>query len=360
MISISLCMIVKNEEDVLGRCLDSVRGIADEIIVADTGSGDRTREIAAAAGCRVYEFAWCDNFAAARNFSFSKARMSHCMWLDADDVIKEQDARELLLLKKTLPEDTDVVMMPYHTAFDSEGNATFSYYRERIVRNSDIFRWHGAVHEAISPSGKIVYSSAGICHMKNKPGDTMRNLRIFRGLIAKGHQLVPREQFYYARELYYHGEYSEAENVLQSLIKSGEGWIENRLEAYRTLAQCFMARGDNDSAVKTLLASFSEAAPRGEACCELGSCFMEKSDYRSAAYWFKAAARLTPNPESGGFVNVDCYGYIPYIELAVCYDRLGEYETAEHYNDLAGKIKPSSEAFLFNKEYFKNRKQKNV
>ena len=73
MVSISLCMIVRDEEAVLGRCLDSVRGLMDEMILVDTGSVDRTKEIAAEYTDRVYEFTWIDDFAAARNFAFSKA-----------------------------------------------------------------------------------------------------------------------------------------------------------------------------------------------------------------------------------------------------------------------------------------------
>ena len=72
MVSISLCMIVKDEEAVLARCLDSVQGIADEIIIVDTGSSDQTRAIASQYG-RVLDFAWCNDFSAARNYSFAQA-----------------------------------------------------------------------------------------------------------------------------------------------------------------------------------------------------------------------------------------------------------------------------------------------
>ena len=73
MATVSLCMIVRNEEDVLGRCLESVKDIVDEIIIVDTGSTDRTKEIAGRFTNTVYDFPWIDDFSAARNFSFSKA-----------------------------------------------------------------------------------------------------------------------------------------------------------------------------------------------------------------------------------------------------------------------------------------------
>ena len=79
LITISLCMIVKNEEKVLARCLESAKGFADEIIIVDTGSQDRTKEIARAYTEKIYDFSWKDDFSAARNESFSKASMDYCM-----------------------------------------------------------------------------------------------------------------------------------------------------------------------------------------------------------------------------------------------------------------------------------------
>ena len=90
MTTISLCMIVRDEEAALGRCLESVKDAVEEIIVVDTGSVDRTKEIAARFTDKVYDFVWVDDFAAARNFAFSKATMEYCMWLDAEDVYKRQ------------------------------------------------------------------------------------------------------------------------------------------------------------------------------------------------------------------------------------------------------------------------------
>lgn len=82
MITISLCMIVKNEERTLARCLDSVNGIADEIVIVDTGSSDRTTEVAARYTDRIYAFAWEDDFAAARNASFARATQGiSCGWM---------------------------------------------------------------------------------------------------------------------------------------------------------------------------------------------------------------------------------------------------------------------------------------
>lgn len=81
MITISLCMIVKNEEKVLARCLDSIADLMDEIIIVDTGSSDNTKEIAKKYTDKIYDFAWIDDFSAARNYSFFPRRQkSIFMW----------------------------------------------------------------------------------------------------------------------------------------------------------------------------------------------------------------------------------------------------------------------------------------
>ena len=99
MITVSLCMIVKNEEDILARCLDSLKGLMDEIIIVDTGSTDRTKEIAANYTDKIYDFSWCDDFAAARNFSFSKATKEYIYAPDADEVLDEINRRRFMMLK---------------------------------------------------------------------------------------------------------------------------------------------------------------------------------------------------------------------------------------------------------------------
>ena len=92
---VSLTMIVRDEEENLPHCLESVRGIFDEIVVVDTGSTDRTKEIARAFGAKVFDFAWVDDFAAARNEALSHATGDYAFWLDADDVVEPGEREKL-------------------------------------------------------------------------------------------------------------------------------------------------------------------------------------------------------------------------------------------------------------------------
>ena len=101
MITISLCMIVKNEERILRRCLDSVADLVDEIIIVDTGSRDEPKKIAAGYTEFVYDFEWVDDFSAARNFAFSKATQEYIYSADADEVLDEANRQRFRRLKET-------------------------------------------------------------------------------------------------------------------------------------------------------------------------------------------------------------------------------------------------------------------
>lgn len=225
MISLSLCMIVKNEEAVLERILKPVSQVMDAILIADTGSSDRTKEIAEQYTSQVFDFPWCDDFSAPRNFLLEKVRTDYWMWLDADDVLDEENLEKLKSLKETLNPGTDVVMMEYAAGFDQSGRTTFSYFRERIMKTSRNFRWNGAVHETVIPEGNIIYSDVVIRHRKCGKGDPDRNLRIYEKMLAGGETLEPRHQLYYGRELYYHQRYPETEAVLVEFLKiRPDGW----------------------------------------------------------------------------------------------------------------------------------------
>ena len=113
MVSISLCMIVKDEERVLKRCLDSLQGLMDEIIIVDTGSKDATREIAARYTDKIYDFPWIQDFSAARNFAFSKASCDYIYSADADEVIDEENRERFKALKEALLPEIEIVQMYY-------------------------------------------------------------------------------------------------------------------------------------------------------------------------------------------------------------------------------------------------------
>lgn len=357
MITISLCMIVRDEEDVLARCLKSVRGIPDEIIIVDTGSLDRTKEIALEMGAKVFDFAWIDNFSAARNASFDQATMDYILWLDADDVLDEENRQAFIALKETLDPALDTVMMRYHVAFDKAGRPTYTFFRERLVRRAAGMRWKGCVHEAIDTRGNAVHSDIAVRHEKMKQGDPGRNLRIYEKMLAQGEALEPRHRYYYARELFANGRDEEAIALLDAIIDDENTWVENRIEACRDLSLCYLRAQNLDRALLSLARSFALGGPRAEICCDMGGIWLDRGRYEDAIFWYKVAPECPPSDKSGGFALPDSRGYIPYLQLCLCYDHIGRHDLAELYNDKAGLEKPGDRIVARNRDFFQKRRE---
>jgi glycosyltransferase involved in cell wall biosynthesis len=151
---VSLTLIVRNEEANLPHCLESVRGIFDEIVVVDTGSTDRTKEIAEGYGARVVDFAWIDNFAAARNEALGHATGDYAFWLDADDVIDPPERRKLQTLLDGLEPDAPtarVVRCACDPSTDGTGGETVVDHVRLFPLRDDV-RWTYCVHEQIMPA----------------------------------------------------------------------------------------------------------------------------------------------------------------------------------------------------------------
>ena len=138
--TLGLALIARNEEKNLARCLDSVQGLFDEIVVVDTGSTDKTKQVAIDHGAKVFDFEWIDDFSAARNFSFSKITCQYVMWLDCDDILLPNDVNQVKQLKENF--QAEVYIMPYNYAQDEYGNSLILSPLPRILKNSPELIWH--------------------------------------------------------------------------------------------------------------------------------------------------------------------------------------------------------------------------
>ena len=198
--TISLCMIVRDEENIISRCLESVKDLVDEIIIVDTGSVDNTKAIAAQYTDKIYDFEWINDFSKARNYSFSKATKDYIMWLDADDVILPEDRQKLRELRMKLDGTVDVYLMKYNYSFDENGNATLIQKRERLFKRENNYQWVSPIHEVIIPTGNVVELDITITHKKIYVKDANRNLKIFEDMIDKGIEFDDRQEYCYSKE----------------------------------------------------------------------------------------------------------------------------------------------------------------
>lgn len=165
--ALSLCMIVKNEERYLAQCLCSVRDIADEIIVVDTGSTDRTKDIARVFGARVYDFVWNDDFSAARNVSLDNAKGAWILVLDGDEVISGCDLPRLSSLLARGPARNRAYSLVTRNYVrnvvanwvenrgeypEEQGSGWHPSVKVRVFPNSPAVRFRNPVHELVEPS----------------------------------------------------------------------------------------------------------------------------------------------------------------------------------------------------------------
>lgn len=351
---LSLCMIVRDEEDTLKRCLTCVKDVVDEIIIVDTGSTDKTKEIASEFTDKIYDFKWVNDFSKARNYSFSKATGDYLMWLDADDVIDKKNIEKLIKIKELLNGSVDVIMANYTVGFDDNDNPTFSYFRERIVKNSKKYRWVSPIHEVIITSGNIIYSDLNIEHRKIHATPAGRNLKIFEEMIKRGQNLDSRQQYYYARELYYNGKYNDAIKIFRNVIKLDDTWIEDKITACEMLSSCYFNIKEDEKALYSLFKSFKFDKPRAKICCLIGNYFLSRTKYDIAIFWYNLAKDSIYDKSAPGFVEKDYFDFIPYINLCVCYYYIGDYKNSKKFNELAGSIKPNDKLYLLNKSILEN------
>jgi glycosyltransferase involved in cell wall biosynthesis len=344
-------MIVKNEEAVIGRCLTSVQNIVDEVIIVDTGSTDRTKEICCQFTSKLHNFTWIDNFAAARNFAFSLATMDYILWLDADDVLLEADRRRFLTLKETLDPAVDSVTMPYHLSFDQHGQVTSSLRRNRLVKRVKNFTWIGAVHEYLAVHGHIINGEVAITHQPLSH-DTNRNIEIYDKRLAAGEDFSPRDLYYYANELRDHRRYPESIEYYQKFLATNQGWVEDNIAACGKLADCYAEQNDRANSVRYMFESFKYDTPRAEFCCRLGYHHMQDAQYKQAVFWYKLATQLEKPSESWGTVNHACWTWLPHLQLCVCYDRLGRHVEAHSHNEAAATFIPDDPKIAYNRQYF--------
>jgi glycosyltransferase involved in cell wall biosynthesis len=148
-LTLSLCMIVKDEEAMIGRCLEAARKAVDEIVVVDTGSTDRTVEIAQELGARVLHHEWDGDFAAARNVSFEAATGDWIMYLDADEVLVDEDAERLRALTGRTWREAFYLVETNHTGELGDGTAV-THDALRVFRNRPEYRFEGRIHEQIA------------------------------------------------------------------------------------------------------------------------------------------------------------------------------------------------------------------
>jgi len=256
MARLTLCLIARNEEEMLPDCLASVRGIADEIVLVDTGSTDRTREIARAAGAAVLERPWDDDFAAPRNLAARHARGDWLLVLDADERLVPGMKKPLREAMRMRTFDCGMVRLhnarrpdaPFADIVSGAERHGMPHWLPRLVRNVGEPTWKGAIHESV---GEWLVRRKGL--RRNLPVDVVHlgyvpSLLVSRkkrerniALLRRRAELEPDDvtpRGYLALELLEAGREEEARHV------ADEAWAMIDLQPReRDVARIAVARG---------------------------------------------------------------------------------------------------------------------
>lgn len=281
--TISLCMIVKNEEKFLPGCLESVQNLVDEIVIVDTGSTDSTAEIARKYHAKLYDFKWRDDFAAARNFALERCSSSWILYLDADERLPEQ--YHALIREQISFDDTDALYLKVYSSVSGIlGNVPHIQAYPRLFRKLPGARFEGKIHEQITPSlkrlnARFKYVNATIEHLGYAQDDEVLKQKIERNLALLADQIRKEPRNAYA--------YFQMGQTLLLNQKIGEG------KSYLIQALEFNSLPANLTSTALLM---------------LANEYFKDENYETALSYIEKAIRLSPRQRLGYFLQSECYG----------------------------------------------------
>ena len=314
MMTFSLCMIVKNEENVLARCLDSIADIMDEIIIVDTGSTDRTKEIASGYTDKIYDFKWTGSFADARNFAASKARMDYIYTADADEYLEEEDRKHLINLKKVLMPEIEIVQMLYCTPAELSTVYNFEEeYRPKLYKRIRTFTWIDPIHETLRIDPVVYDSDIRIQH-RPQSVHTSRDIAALEKISQKG-KLSKKLHHMYSMELFRSGtedDFVRAIPAFTHTMEQNDRLMDEIKEAICVLARAYHIKGDIAGFLGYALKD-AVSSSTSEVCCELGKYYEETGNKSEAALWYQNA--LT---ETDCILDKRCGSEIPLAGLERC------------------------------------------
>lgn len=340
--TLSCVLIVKDEEELLPRCLASLP-TWDELVVVDTGSTDRTIEIAHEHGARVEHFDWINDFAAARNYAESLCTMDYVYWQDADEVL----VSGANVIRGIVAKGEDVGVKPTMVwERDSSGAVVKSYARQHLLHKRGAYTWKGARHEAtVGPDGR------------EEPRIQVEQIERTGGDRAYGDPFEPlrppadeRGLFYLAREHSYAGHHHETIALVDLLLSGPVEWPIQRSDAAILKGNALKALGRHADARAAYLRAVQEWGAWAEPYFALGCLHYEREQWAEGASWFAACIPLSP--PAGYFVNDEIYAWRRYDMLAVCLSKVGMRDEARRWGERALGARPGDQRLQDNMKWY--------
>lgn len=334
--TLGLAMIVKNEAENLPRVFESIKDCFDQICITDTGSTDETKEVAKQLGAEVYDFEWCDDFAAARNASYQPLKTDFIFWMDGDDVLEGRE--EFISWRDEIMHLADFWLAYYIYASKADGQPACTFVRERVTRRSKNLRWKYFVHEGIVPSSDTKVNfipSWRIRHMRGEADlakDRSRNLSLFERNKTK---IDSRMMYYWGKELFEAGKRFDAIRKLEEVLALNDPQMElhDRILAMQYLTISYMEFSQFEKAQSLALTAIQLAPQRAEFYVAVGDCYLKMNQLQNAIPFFQAASKC--HLPAGNavispiFFHEDAYTFYPKNQLSRIYANLGKMDEAK-------------------------------
>jgi glycosyltransferase involved in cell wall biosynthesis len=309
---ISLCMIVKDEEQFLPACLKSVQSVVDEIIIVDTGSKDKTIEIAKSFNAKIIQIPWEDDFAKARNVSLENATGEWVLHLDADEQIEEKDADLMFSLMEEYKTESEAFFLQViNCNYDMSGDQ-LSFPSVRLWKNHPNYRFKGALHEQIAdsivnsnPNKPIPLTPVQIYHYGYDKSVIKQKNKIERNLSIALKEVQKKPKFSFAHfnlamEYGRQGELQKAVDEFRVALtlykphKDTEFWVSSLYKNYAaTLIQLKKMR----EAIQILDQGLSKFPDYPDLMFDMALCHIELKEYPQAVGLLHQCILTTGNPK---------------------------------------------------------------
>ncbi|MDQ1271394.1 MAG: hypothetical protein QG591_24 [Planctomycetota bacterium] len=336
--TISACMIVKNEEKFLAQCLQSIRSAVDEIVIVDTGSTDRTVDIAQSFGAKVYKHPWKNSFSEARNHSLCYAACDWILQIDADEALEQAD---IPLLHKLIT--TDACNAIFVAIYSELPGGHAKHYFQRIFRRGKA-HFEGIVHNQLIFEGKALESEIRFYHYGYNLSDRdMENKYKRTGALLR-QQLAenPNNIFIMANLIRNY----RNEHNFDKVIELGEKGLNisvsqtdlvsknQRQRISIDLAHALLNTNQVDRAEEVCKEALREKPDSFDILIVLGEIMLKKSAFNDALHYLKKYLILKEKENKEPSFNVlsaDFYYYEPstYNNIGECYKHLGLIHEAE-------------------------------
>lgn len=355
--TVSLVMIVKDETDQLDRCLESALGLYDELIVVWSGTNPLTRRILEKHNARIIGHKWNGDFSFARNKGIKLAAMEWIFWLDADEYLSPNSAKEW---RRVLKEKDEMEVLALKIDVDEKSNERTRWYYTRAFRNSMGIRFSGKVHEIVkipkhfsAAAEPLEVFHSGYNDPKVLSDKKVRNLKILKKLLKQ--ESDPRKLSYYNRYLVSENRFAEAIKLFEDFISNKRNKLSGNflVLAYSYAAECYMKVGRLDDALKCASVLMAENNLIGEPYLIMAKVYLEKKLLDNAIIALESLIKvcgmgLKYEPMYNETKNL----VTPLVLLAWAFLKKGEVSNAKKYIELLASLGlQNPEADLFVKKY---------